>query len=107
MNTESGIAHVGCECFSTHPSTGVGESGAVCTTTTLAAAAAAATTNTTTTTTITASSSTKINPTLDHGMVGCCVRVLLYTSFPSNLSRGFQRFGFVNPFRAGGFSDLG
>jgi len=26
---------------------------------------------------------------------------------PSNLPRGFQRFGFVNPFRAGGFSDLG
>jgi len=26
---------------------------------------------------------------------------------PSNLPRGFQRFGFVNPLRAGGFSDLG
>jgi len=26
---------------------------------------------------------------------------------PSNLPRGFQRFGFVNPFRAGDFSDLG
>jgi len=26
---------------------------------------------------------------------------------PSNLPRGFQRFGFVNPFRAGGFSYLG
>jgi len=26
---------------------------------------------------------------------------------PSNLPRKFQRFGFVNPFRAGGFSDVG
>jgi len=26
---------------------------------------------------------------------------------PSNLPRGFQRFGFVKPFRPGGFSNLG
>ena len=26
---------------------------------------------------------------------------------PSNLPKGFQRFGFVNPFRPGGFKDLG
>jgi len=30
-----------------------------------------------------------------------------FLGVPSNLPRGFQRFGFVKPFHPGGFTDLG
>ena len=49
-------------------------------------------------------------------MCVCCLRVVCVCvsgvcvcgpEVPSNLPRGFQRFGFENNFRAGGFSDAG
>jgi len=41
-----------------------------------------------------------------YGYTAACI---LYANYvlPSNLPRGFQRVGFENHFRAGGFSDIG
>ena len=42
-----------------------------------------------------------------HSTLSPLLGILTHPSTPPNLARGFQRFGFKNHFRAGGFSDLG